>query len=194
MLRTAIVNLALYQARRISSSWLKEQQDCAGFIRFAYKEALKKRTLKQRNILQIPEKLYFPSVSEEARSLFPNFPNIWEISNSKYSSFADAENLVTYNFEYVSKNVNDLLPGDILAFNKNSNALEPWHLMLYVGKVYNKSLVMYHNGGKGKNAKIRIVSINDLLNSPDPQWLPNNRNPFFVGIYKWKMFQDIKKL
>ncbi len=190
----AIVNLALFQARSISLNWAKEQQDCAGLIRFVYKEAIKKRTIKQRNNLKLPEKLNFPGVSNAVRNIFPFFPDIWKISATHYSSFADAENLVMFNFDYVSKNINDLMPGDLLVFNKNNSSLEPWHLMLYVGKEYNKPLAIYHNGDKGKYAKIRIVSINDLSNSPDPQWMPNHNNPFFMGIYKWKSFQKIKKL
>ncbi len=190
----AIVNLALFQARSISSNWAKEQQDCAGLIRFVYKEALKTRTIKQRNELKLPVKLNFPSVSNAARNIFPFFPKIWKISADQYSAFADAENLITFNFDFISKNINDLKPGDILVFNKNTSSLEPWHLMLYVGKEYNKPLAIYHNGDKGKYAKIRIISIIDLLNSPDPQWMPTQNNPFFMGIYKWKSFQEIKKL
>ena len=54
-LRKSIVNLSLYQAKSISETWSNEQQDCAGLIRFVYKEGLKKRTLMQRNLLKIPE-------------------------------------------------------------------------------------------------------------------------------------------
>ena len=125
---------------------------------------------------------------------YTNFPNIWEIQQNKYSSFADAENLITYNFKFISKNILDLKTGDVLVFNKNDAILEPWHLMLFIGKNTNNPLVIYHNGAKGKNAKIRIVSIHDLMNSPDPQWMPNEKNPFFMGIYKWKKFRDIEKL
>ena len=113
----AIVNLALFQARSISLNWAKEQQDCAGLIRFVYKEAIKKRTIKQRNNLKLPEKLNFPGVSNAVRNIFPFFPDIWKISATHYSSFADAENLVMFNFDYVSKNINDLMPGDLLVFN-----------------------------------------------------------------------------
>lgn len=192
--RTAIVNLALFQAKSISLNWTQEQQDCAGLVRFVYREALKKRTVKQRNLLKIPVNLYFPSLTDDTRKLFPHYPNIWEVSKKNYSSFADAENLITYNFNFISKEISDLELGDLLVFNKNESSLEPWHLMIYVGKENNKPLAIYHNGEKNKDAKIRIVSIFDLMNSPDPQWLPSKNNPFFMGIYKWKKFYDTKKL
>ena len=171
---------------------LGKEGKIAGLIRFVYKEAIK-REIKQKKVnLKLPEKIKFPGVSNAVRNIFPFFLIFGKFQRHIILHFADAENLVMFNFDYVSKNINDLMPGDLLVFNKNNSSLEPWHLMLYVGKEYNKPLAIYHNGDKGKYAKIRIVSINDLSNSPDPQWMPNHNNPFFMGIYKWKSFQKIK--
>jgi len=196
-MRESVANLALFQSRKVSETWTPAQQDCAGLVRFVYRESLKARTLKQRNLLKIPEKMFFPTVSEASRALFPMYPKIWvthrESGKIYYSHFADAETLVSQNFSFVSKNVNDLKKGDLLVYKKQDASLEPWHLMIYAGEHVQTGVVVYHNGSTGKNAQIRIVSLQELLHSPDAQWIPVEKNTQFLGVFKWNTFEKEKK-
>jgi uncharacterized protein YfaT (DUF1175 family) len=30
-----------------------------------------------------------------------------------------------------------------------------------------------------------VVRVSDLLESPDPAWIPSARNPHFLGVFEW---------
>lgn len=61
---------------------------------------------------------------------------------------------------------------------------EPYHLMIFV-EDRPEALVVYHNGAGKADAQVRVVRISDLMESPDPLWLPIANNPHFLGVYEW---------
>lgn len=183
-LRQSVVNLALLQAKQLSPLWEAKQRDCAGLVRFAYRTALEQRDAKRTAKLGIPSKLNLPSLSEQARQLFPEYPKIWQTGPDHFGYFADAETLLGYNFRFKSKEIAAAQSGDLLVYQKPLINDEPYHLMLFAhGRAEN--LAVYHNGAQGDDAQVRVVRIRELLESPDPIWIPRAENPYFLGVYEW---------
>ena len=187
-LRRAVADIALLQARRLSPLWEPKQRDCAGLVRFAYRSALEARDATRTAKLGIPAKLNLPPLSDQARQLFPQFPKIWQTgldnNQPRYGYFADAETLIGFNFRLKSRQLEAARSGDLLVYQKPLDNQEPYHLMLFAsGRAEN--LAVYHNGGLGDAAQVRVVSVNDLLASPDPVWIPSADNPFFLGVFEW---------
>jgi uncharacterized protein YfaT (DUF1175 family)/uncharacterized protein YfaP (DUF2135 family) len=188
-LRHAVTRLALLQARRISPLWEEKQRDCAGLVRFAYRTALQERSPKREARLGLPAGLNLPALSSRSRQLFSRLPALWQSGfqadgRPRYSHFADAETLVGYNFRKKSDRLEDARSGDLLVYQKPLENSEPYHLMMFVeGRPEN--LAVYHNGARGEDAQVRIVRASELMDSPDPVWLPRPDNPHFLGVYEW---------
>lgn len=193
-LRESAAVIALAQANHLSPTWQKSQQDCAGLVRFAYREALRARSTRQLKRLEISSRIYLPTVSPTLRNRYPTFPAIWITAFDNdgapvFGNFADAETLISYNFVLESRDFEQAKLGDILVFRKELESLSPYHLMLYAPGPSGK-YVVYHNGGQNNEGQVRVVRADDLFSSPDPSWRPNRNNPFFLGVYKWKGLQQ----
>ncbi|ATG88400.1 DUF1175 family protein [Methylomonas koyamae] len=187
-LRETVTNVALLQARKPSPLWEPKQRDCAGLVRFAYRTALEPRDAARTAKLGIPAKLNLPAVSEQARKTLPNYPQLWQtgITNGlpRYGHFADAETLIGYNFRLKSRDLAAAQSGDLLVYQKPLLNDEPYHLMLFAaGRA--ESLAVYHNGAQGSEGQVRVVRVAELLNSPDPVWIPRPENPNFLGVFEW---------
>jgi len=187
-LRQAVSNIALLQAQKLSPLWEPKQRDCAGLVRFAYRTALEKRDVARNDKLGIPAKLNLMPLSDQARQMFANFPQIWQIGleqeKPRFGYFADAETLIGYNFRLKSRQIEAARGGDLLVYQKPLDNDEPYHLMLFVaGRAEN--LAVYHNGALGEAAQVRVVRVTELLESPDPVWIPRAENPYFLGVYEW---------
>jgi uncharacterized protein YfaT (DUF1175 family) len=61
---------------------------------------------------------------------------------------------------------------------------EPYHLMIFV-RDRPANLAVYHNGEKGNEGGVRVVTVGDLMDSPDPVWIPDITNPHFLGVFEW---------
>ncbi|MGZ4959190.1 MAG: DUF1175 family protein [Methylomonas sp.] len=187
-LRQAVTNVALLQARTLSPLWEPKQRDCAGLVRFAYRTALEQRDAARTAKLGIPAKLNLPPLSEQARLLFPKYPEIWQTgvyaNKPRYGHFADAETLIGYNFRLKSRELAAARSGDLLVYQKPLVNDEPYHLMLFAAG-RSENLAVYHNGAQGADAQVRVVRISELLDSPDPVWIPRAENPYFLGVYEW---------
>lgn len=188
-LRESVTRLALLQAKKASRRWEEKQRDCSGLVRFAYKEALETRSVKQKEKLGIPSALDLPPLSDLSRSLFPQYPSIWQTGigsdgRARYGAFADAETLIGFNFRKKSRELGSASSGDLLVFQKPLDHDQPYHLMIFV-EDRPEPLVVYHNGARGQEAQVRVVQTGELLRSPDPVWLPVTDNPHFLGVYEW---------
>ena len=190
-LRTSVARLALEQAHTMSPRWEPHQRDCAGLIRFAYREALSARSEKQLAALATPQQLFLPPVSDRTRRLLPAYPKIWGVGfdrtgAERFESFADAETLIGFNFRKIAVKPEDALPADLLVFRKALESDEPYHLMLIGARsVAGRSVVVYHNGASGPDGAVRVIPLDDLYHSPDPAWIPTPDNPQFLGVYSW---------
>jgi uncharacterized protein len=187
--REAVTRLALLQARKMSPGWEDKQRDCSGLVRFAYREALEARSLKQKRKLGIPGALNLPVVSEFSRRVLPQYPRIWQVGRGddgkpRYGAFADAETLIGFNFRKKARDLGLARNGDLLVFQKAIEDDQPYHLMIFV-EDRPDNLVVYHNGARGDEAQVRVVRVSDLMDSPDAVWVPTMTNPHFLGVYEW---------
>ena len=195
--RDAVTRLALLQARKMSPQWEGKQRDCSGLVRFAYREALEVRSPKQKQKLGIPGALYLPAVSELSRRVLPQYPQIWQVGfendgRPRYRAFADAETLISFNFRKKARNLGLARNGDLLVFQKALEDDQPYHLMIFV-EDRPDNLVVYHNGARGDDAQVRVVRVNDLMESPDAVWIPTTANPHFLGVYEWNRLRPINQ-
>ena len=188
-LRNSVTRLALFQAKKMSPQWDEAQRDCAGLVRFAYREAIRIRSPGDEQKLGIPNALYLPVVSDLSRRIFPDLSRIWQVGFEKdgkprFGSFADAETLIGFNFRKKTRDLSFARNGDLIVFQKALESDQPYHLMIFV-EDRAKNLVVYHNGAREDDAQVRVVSVADLMESPDPVWLPHVNNPHFLGVYEW---------
>ena len=197
-LRETVTRLALLQARKRSPQWNRQQQDCSGLVRFAYREALEIGSSKEKQKLGVPPALYLPPVSKLAQKAFPQYPQIWQVGfaddgKPRFGAFADAETLIGFNFRKKARDLRSARNGDLLVFQKALETDQPYHLMIFV-EDRPGDLVVYHNGAGGDEAQVRVVRVRDLMESPDPVWIPTTDNPHFLGVYEWNRLRPMTPL
>jgi uncharacterized protein YfaT (DUF1175 family)/uncharacterized protein YfaP (DUF2135 family) len=187
-MRRALVQLAMAQLDRYSPRWDPPQRDCAGLVRFVYREALAPRSLVQRRQLRLPVELMFPSVGPSLRRAHLAYPKIW-LGPGGHTEFADAETLIGYNFQFKSRELSQAQAGDLLVFRQSlSYTKQPMHLMLYVpGPRPREGVTVYHTGGP--DGSMRLVRLRELLEQPEPTFRPRADNPEFLGVYQWNLFR-----
>jgi uncharacterized protein YfaT (DUF1175 family) len=204
--RDNVALVALAQAQRSSVRWQREQRDCAGLVRFAYKESVSPRT--QDQVKEIfSRQVAFPGLRYPTKLLLPMYPSLWHTGfasdgSPRFDFFADAETLLGYNFRLKGREVSQAESGDILAFRKDIAGESPYHLMIFGGPDIRRGVVVYHTGSEpevvprrvGITPKpippaVRVVRLSELSTSPDPIWIPVASNPHFLGVFEWKRFR-----
>jgi uncharacterized protein YfaT (DUF1175 family) len=150
------------------------QQDCAGLVRFAANEALKihdAKWLRSNNIsneLLPPELILTPDQRRLAQK--------WNVGNGKTDAYAQAILLIQHNSLFLSRDLNQARPGDLLFFDQGDDQ----HLMIWMG-----SFVAYHTGSaSAADNGLRAVSLNQLMHWKDSRWIPDQWNPNFIGVYR----------
>ena len=175
----------------ISDNWDKKQQDCAGLIRFAWRESLKKH-----NDTWLKKFKYLSDTSFDNIKVY-NYPDlpiikdkIFKIKNSSFSTndvdkifsdFADAKNLIFCNTKYISKNYSDAEKGDLLFYQNQ----ESEHIMIVLnGSIDKKNIILVYHDGDLKKGKVKRIKLNELLEHPDYIWHPLPENNFFIGVFR----------
>ena len=190
--------IADYQAIRPGSQVPAEITDCAGLLRYAYREALKRHDdtwfrLSSIEVLALPGEIrawHYPDTPLGAQ-LFRVKPGPLEPadgSNGAFAQFADAKTLVELNAHFVSRDVHEAEPGDLL-FYRQFGQSSPRHSMIVV-QAGPQARVVYHTGPEhGKPGELRRVLLSELLQHPQPQWRPLPQNPNFLGVYRWNILR-----
>lgn len=156
-----------------SPRWV--QRDCAGLIRFAAYEAFKQHDGHWLQANGISSEHLPPEVN-----LLPKqqiLMNSWEqIGTSERSAYASAITIIQENSRFVSKDMNQVLPGDLLFFDQG----EDQHLMVWMG-----SYIAYHTGRPSeRETGLRRVTLHEFMNWKDTRWRPIIDNPNFIGIFR----------
>jgi hypothetical protein len=151
-------------------------KDCAGLVRFAVNEALSSHDPAWLQASGVPNRYLPPELNltpEQAR-----LHNSWkQTGSSERTPFVTAIELIQENCSFVSKDVNQALPGDLLFFDQG----EDQHLMIWMG-----SFIAYHRGSATqKDNGLRSVGLDQLLHWKDARWQPRNENPNFIGIFRF---------
>lgn len=165
-LRREVARVALAQVRRMDPAWNPEQRDCAGLVRFVYREAY-------RNLR--PDRLGAP---------------LWRDGANRPADFADAETLLLRSFVPLGRDEaarEGLRTGDLVAFRLERDAGPQFHLMLVVrpeDKAHAPPRVIYHPGEKG--AAVRTGLMPALVTEAPLEWRPVPQNTAFLGYFRFK--------
>jgi len=181
-----------------------EINDCAALLRFAYREALREHTSEWATALGLeglppgaPVSKYAYPYTPLGASLFRVEPGRFrpgDLSERAFAQFADAETLRKLNTHFVSRDLRDARPGDLLFFRQLEQDL-PYHTMIYLGpSQFEESpepFIVYHTGPlDGGPGEIRRPSVDELMLHPSPRWRPQAGNPNFLGVYRWNILRE----
>jgi len=204
--RRWFTDIAEYQALRTDAA-PAEVADCAALLRYAYRNALHAHDaawLEQTRMAGLGGaavgKYTYP-LTPLGASLFRVRPGAFvaaDLSNGSFAEFADVYTLKNRNTFFVSRELRDARPGDLL-FYRQLDQDSPFHSMVFVGPsrlaAAGEDVVVYHTGpiGHGRGAKpgeMRRPTVTQLLQHPDPRWRPLAGNRNFLGIYRWNILRE----
>lgn len=166
LLRKLVAETAAAQVAAIDPAWEEAQRDCAGLVRFAYREAFRKLA---------------PARVEAG---------LFRDAAGRPSPFADAATLLRGSFALLGRDAAaraSLRAGDLVAFAREEDGLPVLHLMLIVradDPAHGRAQVVYHPGERG--AAVRAGPLDALARDAPGGWRPVPENPLFLGFYRWK--------
>lgn len=175
--------------------WNKDEMDCAGLVRYCAREALRRhdsfwfeRSGYTGPVFEDVEKYNYPNIPIIGRRMFRINKGRFQDS-SDFSTFAIARILYENSMKFVTKDINLANPGDIMVFFHPEDFEFPYHLMIYVGNLGiadHQGWVLYHTGPIGEGTgELRFVKYTELAGL-DPSWVPNVKNKYFLGFFRFK--------
>lgn len=196
--RAWFTGIALSQAENASEWWTPENRDCAGLVRFAYREALRKHsrlTMRRYPGLTSPAhdvgKYNYPAVPILESRIFRTAEGSFspsDVREGRFSDFATARYLQEFNTKRVSRNLADALPGDMLFFHHTDDTRMPYHTMIVVKTNSNETFLLYHTGPvHGTKGRLKLVTVEALMAFPDFRWRPVAENENFLGVYRFRI-------
>jgi len=154
------------------------QRDCAGLVRFAVGETLRphdSKWLRANGMTGLADTSSLPpelQLSAAQRTI----ANRWTQLDGSTGAYASAIALIQRNSRFVSKDVNQALPGDLLFFDQGDDQ----HLMIWLERY-----IAYHTGTvTPTDTGLRAVAVSDLMQWKDSRWQPLDGNPNFVGVFR----------
>ena len=198
--RQWFTTIADFQAVRPRAEVPPEITDCASLLRYSYREALKRHDdtwflVTGLQVAALPGEIRawrYPETPLGA-GLFRVRPGGFEpadATNGAFAQFADAKTLVERNAYFVSRDLRQAQPGDLL-FYRQFGQSSPWHSMI-VTRIAGQSAVVYDTGPldhSGKVGELRRVHLAEIIDHPQPQWRPIPGNPNFLGVYRWNILR-----
>ena len=197
---TTIAETQFYQ---VSDQWKAEQRDCAGLVRFAMREALRRH-----------DRIWFQKMGPGYETVAPDvagfdldrnplgekifrtdFGSFHEsdLRNGRFSEFADGRSLKNFNSIFVGRDRREAQPGDLLFFYQPWVQKFPYHVMVVLGSPHiarngGQDWVVYHTGSSPTDqGTVKKVQLSVLDHHPDPRWRPVESNKNFLGFYRLKI-------
>jgi uncharacterized protein len=196
--------VAEMQFYNLSEQWNVEQRDCAGLVRFAFREALRPH-----------DRLWFQRMGESYDPVAPDLPShiaaslngklfrtgpgtytSTDVADERFSEFADAQTLKAFNVDFIGRDRNEAKPGDLLFFHQPWVQKYPFHVMIFLGEPRVASegthdWVVYHTGASPSDAgAVKKVRLAVLDQHPDKRWRPVSTNPNFLGFFRLKILNQ----
>lgn len=195
--------IAETQFYRLSEEWNREQRDCAGLVRFSWREALRRH-----------DRLWFQKMGQGYEGVAPDvrayelekgllgdrlFRTAYgtfkesDLAGETFQQFADARTLKNFNTVFVSRDPRRAEPGDLLFFHQPWVQKFPYHIMIFLGRAQTASegaadWVVYHTGASPEDGgTVKKVRLAVLAEHPDKRWRPLLNNPNFLGFYRLKI-------
>ncbi|MFY9609043.1 MAG: DUF1175 family protein [Blastocatellia bacterium] len=203
--RRWFTTIAEMQFYNLSGEWSAGQRDCAGLVRFSWREALRhhdrawfQKMGAQYEPVSADVQAYSLDESPLGEKLFrTDFGTFQEndLATGTFSEFADARTLKNFNCELVSRDRRRAQPGDLLFFHQPWVQKYPYHVMILIGEARHASegagdWVVYHTGGSpADEGAVKKVRLAVLDHHPDKRWRPVESNPNFLGFYRLKILQ-----
>lgn len=191
------------QFYHLSEQWKAEQRDCAGLVRFAWREALRRH---DRAWFQKMGSGYDPIAPDVARYNLEHGPlgeklfrtsfgsyKDGELANGTFSEFADARTLKSFNVTFISRDRQDAEAGDLLFFYQPWVQKFPYHVMIFLrraklGSNQSSDWVVYHTGSSPTDeGTVKKVELSVLDHHPNKRWRPTESNSNFLGYYRLKI-------
>jgi len=180
------------QLDRLSPAWEPAQRDCAGLLRFAFREAWGPHTpaWRERTAYTGPFASRDPGLGAAGpwAAGFPT-PEGWR-------PFAKGALLREAACTRVDGDPAQAQPGDLLFFCRLGGHRTPDHAMAFVRPDPDGTPVLvYHTGREGSGPSrdpgdLRRVRLDDLLRHADPEFRPQPENPAFLGLYRWTVLSS----
>jgi uncharacterized protein YfaT (DUF1175 family) len=174
-----------------------EIADCAGLIRYAYREALRGHSSDWARTSGLP---LVPAIASVRKYEYP-FTG-WGAklfrtgaAPGDLAEFADAETLLRYNTHFVARDIRQARRGDLIFFHQ-ADAVMPYHSIIYLGasQIENAAgpYVVYHTGPSHESGKgeIRRPRVAELQKHPDPAWHLSTENTHYLGVYRWNILWE----
>jgi len=199
---TAIAELQFY---RLNDEWNLEQRDCAGLVRFAWREALRRHDRAWFQKMGEGYEAFAPDVRAYSLERGPLGERLFrtdfgafqegDLDAGKFSEFADAKTLKNFNVTFVSRDRRQARPADLLFFHQPWVQKFPYHVMIFLGEARHESegaadWVVYHTGAspadEGTVKKVRLATLD---HHPDKRWRPVENNDHFLGFYRLKILE-----
>ncbi len=195
--------IAEMQFYRLSDEWNAGQRDCAGLIRFAWREALRKHDRPWFQKMGAEYEPVAPDVrafnldtsplgEKLFRTEFGSYQD-GDLASGKFAEFADARTLKNFNCVFVSRDRRLAERGDLLFFHQPWVQKFPYHTMIFIGEPARDGegaadWVVYHTGSSpADDGAMKKVRLSVLDHHPDKRWRPIENNPNFLGFYRLKM-------
>lgn len=195
--------IAEMQFYRMSDEWKTEQRDCAGLVRFSLREALRKHDRPWFQRMGADYEPVAPDVRAFSLETGPLGERLFRTDfgafqendpkTGKFSEFADARTLKTFNAVFVSRDRRRAERGDLLFFHQPWVQKFPYHVMILIGEPAHdgeaaSDWVVYHTGSSPiDEGTIKKVRLTVLDHHPDKRWRPVENNPNFLGFYRLKI-------
>lgn len=199
---TVIAENQFYQ---LSDQWNAEQRDCAGLVRFAMREALRRHDRVWFQKMGPGYETVAPDVAgfdldqnplgeKIFRTDFGSFHES-DLRNGRFSEFADGRSLKNFNSVFISRDRREAQPGDLLFFYQPWVQKFPYHVMILLGPARvapsgAQDWVVYHTGSSPTDqGTVKKVQLSVLDRHPNPRWRPVEGNKNFLGFYRLKILQ-----
>jgi uncharacterized protein YfaT (DUF1175 family) len=203
--KRAFTGIADMQFYRISDQWNGEQRDCAGLVRFAWREALRRH---DRGWFQKMGPGYEHLAADMSTNYLDRGPlgeklfrtdfgayKTTDLAEAKFSEFADARTLKNFNTRFISRDREFAQPGDLLFYHQPWVQNFPYHVMIFVGEsgiatAETRGWVVYHTGASAVDqGTVKKVELSVLDQHPNKRWRPVESNPNFLGFYRLKILE-----
>lgn len=199
---TSVAELQFY---RLSEQWNVDQRDCAGLVRFAMREALRRHDRPWFQKMGPGYETVAPDVAgfdldhnplgeKIFRTDFGSFHES-DLRNGRFSEFADGRALKNFNSAFVSRDRRAAQPGDLLFYYQPWVQKFPYHVMIFLGGPRvapngAQDWVVYHTGSSPTDqGTVKKVELSVLDHHPDPRWRPVESNRNFLGFYRLKILE-----
>jgi uncharacterized protein YfaT (DUF1175 family) len=199
---TSIAEIQFYQ---LSDQWNADQRDCAGLVRFAMRESLRRHDRPWLQKMGAAYQTVAPDVAgfdldsnpmreKIFRTDFGSFDES-DLRNGRFSEFADARSLKNFNSVFVTRDRRQAQPGDLLFFHQPWVQKFPYHVMIFLGPARVGAngftdWVVYHTGASPiDKGTVKKVELSVLDQHPNSRWRPLESNRNFLGFYRLKILQ-----